>query len=409
PWSKNSPTMFRILLAVGVLGSAFLAYRMQEPLPDYVQDKGIVTYVQSVFKILETLGRIVEALGLTTMEKFRQRAFSAIVPAIKNSSRLHSVEKQFAGSRTIVAWRPESSDGRAVPGSKPGIIYIHGGGWAIGAPEFNVNLISEMVERAGVTVFAISYRLSIEQRFPAAFEDSLAATRAIFDSAADFNVDPQRIGLCGDSAGGQLAASVAQALRRSAPELGDDWRRPKLQLLIYPVTQAASLRTESYLTQQAEPFLKPWQMADFISIYLTGSRAASDWLLKHGHVTAELRAAYQRATGLELQPSMLNEADSQEFAADADLAARVATSATDYRVSPLLGADLEKLDLPPAFILACEFDPLLDDALLYADRLERSGVRVQLTRFSTFHAAVGFPNDGREIRDRLVEILENQL
>ncbi|PAA93543.1 hypothetical protein BOX15_Mlig013450g2, partial [Macrostomum lignano] len=409
PWSKNSPTMFRILLAVGVLGSAFLAYRMQEPLPDYVQDKGIVTYVQSVFKILETLGRIVEALGLTTMETFRQRAFSAIVPAIKNSSRLHSVEKQFAGSRTIVAWRPESADGRAVPGSKPGIIYIHGGGWAIGAPEFNVNLISEMVERARVTVFAISYRLSIEQRFPAAFEDSLAATRAIFDSAADFNVDPQRIGLCGDSAGGQLAASVAQALRRSAPELGDDWRRPKLQLLIYPVMQAASLRTESYLTQQAEPFLKPWQMADFISIYLTGSRAASDWLLKHGHVTAELRAAYQRATGLELQPSMLNEADSQEFAADADLAARVATSATDYRVSPLLGADLEKLDLPPAFILACEFDPLLDDALLYADRLERSEVRVQLTRFSTFHAAVGFPNDGREIRDRLVEILENQL
>uniref|UniRef100_A0A1I8FFC5 Abhydrolase_3 domain-containing protein n=1 Tax=Macrostomum lignano TaxID=282301 RepID=A0A1I8FFC5_9PLAT len=241
-----------------------------------------------------------------------------------------------------------------------------------------------MVERARVTVFCHQLPLVHRAAVSRGLRGQPGRHPGDIRLAADFNVDPQRIGLCGDSAGGQLAPRWPGVA--PAPELGDDWRRPKLQLLIYPVMQAASLRTESYLTQQAEPFLKPWQMADFISIYLTGSRAASDWLLKH------VTAAYQRATGLELQPSMLNEATrrSSQLTRIWPLGSPPPPLTTES--PPVAGRrDLEKLDLPPASSWPASSTPLLDDALLYADRLERSEVRVQLTRFSTFHAARWIP------------------
>jgi acetyl esterase len=118
--------------------------------------------------------------------------------------------------------RPEA----ATPGAL--LVYFHGGGWVIGDLETHDAHCRRLAAFSGARVLAVDYRLAPEHPFPAGHDDALAATRWAFDHAADIGVDPARIGVGGDSAGGNLAACVALDLR------GDPVRRLKLQLLLYP-------------------------------------------------------------------------------------------------------------------------------------------------------------------------------
>jgi acetyl esterase len=114
----------------------------------------------------------------------------------------------------------------ATPGGL--LVYFHGGGWVIGDLETHDAHCRRLAAFSGVRVLAIDYRLAPEHPFPAGHDDALAATRWAFDHAAEIGVDPARIGVGGDSAGGNLAACVALDLR------GDPARRLKFQLLLYP-------------------------------------------------------------------------------------------------------------------------------------------------------------------------------
>jgi acetyl esterase len=108
------------------------------------------------------------------------------------------------------------------------LVYFHGGGFVIGDLETHDGHCRRLAHFSGQRVMAVDYRLAPENPFPAGHDDALAATRWAFDHAAELGADPARIGVGGDSAGGNLAASVA--LDRRA----DGARRLKLQLLLYP-------------------------------------------------------------------------------------------------------------------------------------------------------------------------------
>ncbi len=114
------------------------------------------------------------------------------------------------------------------------LVYFHGGGFVIGDLETHDAHCRRLAHFSGQRVMAVDYRLAPENPFPAGHDDALAATRWAFDHAAELGADPARIGVGGDSAGGNLAASVAQDLR------GDPGRRLKLQLLLYPATWPAA-------------------------------------------------------------------------------------------------------------------------------------------------------------------------
>lgn len=109
------------------------------------------------------------------------------------------------------------------------LVYFHGGGFVLGDLDTHDGHCRRLAVGAGVQVLAVDYRLAPEHPFPAAHDDALAATRWAVDHAAELGVAPERIAVGGDSAGGNLAASVAIAL-------ADDERyRPAFQLLLYPV------------------------------------------------------------------------------------------------------------------------------------------------------------------------------
>ncbi|HEX5777188.1 MAG TPA: alpha/beta hydrolase [Caulobacteraceae bacterium] len=119
---------------------------------------------------------------------------------------------------------------KGVQAPGPGIVYFHGGGFVIGDLDTHDSFLRRLAASSGVRVMAVDYRLAPEHPFPAPHDDALAATRWAFDHAAEIGFDPKKIAIGGDSAGGNLAASISLEMR------DDPQRRLAFQLLLYPAT-----------------------------------------------------------------------------------------------------------------------------------------------------------------------------
>jgi acetyl esterase len=195
------------------------------------------------------------------------------------------------------------------------LIYFHGGGWVIGDLNSHDTLCRTLCAESGHAVIAVDYRLAPEHRFPAAVEDAIAATRWIAANARDLAVDATRLAVGGDSAGGNLAAVVALAVR------GEIALRH--QLLIYPAVDARQRFPSVERHGDVLPLTKP----------------AMAWFFAH-------------------------------YAGGADLS-------TDWRAAPLDAPDHR--GLPPATVLLAEYDVLHDEGHTYADTLAAAGVAVERT------------------------------
>jgi acetyl esterase len=200
----------------------------------------------------------------------------------------------------------------------PLLVYYHGGGWVIGDVDMYDDLSRLIAAAAGCLVLSVDYRLAPEHPFPEPLEDAFAAFEWTAANAESLGADPERIGVGGDSAGGNMAAVVSQM----AVEGGGE--RPAMQLLFYPVTD---------------------------SVEDTRSRK----LFADGFI--------------------LTKADMEKFEA-AYLPPGV--DASHQRISILQCPDLR--GLPPAYVATAGFDPLRDEGEAYALRMRDCGVRVALRR-----------------------------
>ncbi len=208
--------------------------------------------------------------------------------------------------------------GVALPGSPhsgmPCIVYYHGGGWMVGDLEGYDAHCRMLAAVSGCLVVSVGYRLAPEWPFPAAADDSLAAYSWVCEHASELGADPARIGVMGDSAGGNLAAVVSQVASAGAAPV------PAAQCLVYPATDAR-FATSSYRDLGDGFFLTTEEMQYFRRSYLPDE---TDWL--------------------------------------------------DPRASPGLSTDLG--GLPPALVFTAGFDPLRDEGAAYADAMAAAGVAV---------------------------------
>lgn len=225
----------------------------------------------------------------------------------------------FAGPASTVpvrVYRPFHSDDKPLPV----VVYYHGGGWVVGGLNTHDHLCRYLAGTSQAVVIAVDYRLAPEHKFPAAFDDAVAAVRWVAASADELDIDPDRIALAGDSAGANLAAATTLALR------DEGWPLLKLQLLFYPAV-------------------------DF---------------------TADNASLRDNGSGYLLTRTAM-----EQFA-DWYLPSRIARS--DPHASPQLAPDHS--GLPTACILAAEFDPLRDEAERYAQTLKKAGVEVEYTCYA---------------------------
>ena len=123
------------------------------------------------------------------------------------------------------------------------LVWLHGGGWVIGAPDLSLGETDSLAHLANTKVLSLDYRMAPEHPFPAAYDDSIAAVQWVFDHADELGIDPRKVVVGGDSAGGNLAAAVAQHF---ASQL-------RGQLLVYPAVDLT--RVSAAATQYAEGYL----------------------------------------------------------------------------------------------------------------------------------------------------------
>jgi acetyl esterase/lipase len=235
------------------------------------------------------------------------------------SVRTHAVRGHDGNVTTVFEIAPKDLSGTA-----PALIDYHGGGFFFSYAALHLTAAERYAVEGHCRVFFPDYRLSIGHPFPAPFDDSYATLSWVHANAADLGVDPQRVALVGDSAGGALAAGVAQ-------KAVDQNENPVCaQVLIYPVTDHET-KTESALKFTDTPF---WRTASNIamwSVYLRGSE-------------------HKKSGGSEPVPPYAAPLHRESFTG-----------------------------LPPAWVEVAEFDPLRDEGRLYAKALEAAGVPVEIS------------------------------
>jgi len=281
-----------------------------------VQDDRLDPEVRAVLAAMEAQGGPpLESLPPQTARELAGEALKAVSGEPEQVARVE--DRQAPGAGGPIPVRVYTPDGA---GSRPGLVYFHGGGWVLGNIESHDGVCRALARRSGAVVVSVDYRLAPEYKFPAAVDDCHAATVWVAANASSLGIDPGRIAVGGDSAGGTLATVVARKFRdQGGPSLA-------LQVLVYPVANMQSFDTASHR-----------EFAD--GYYLTGP--LMEWFRAH--------YLAQPADGASID------------------------------ASPLFTPDLR--GLPPALVITAECDVLRDEGEAYAKRLQEAGVLVTHTRY----------------------------
>lgn len=258
-----------------------------------------------------------------------------------------------------------------------GLFYIHGGGWCLGSNALNnYELLSRRTaHRLNAVVISTNYRLAPKYHFPAQFEDVYKSLKWFLrqDVLQKYGVDPTRIGISGDSAGGNLATAVNQQL------LGDQDVKVKIkvQALIYPALQALDLDLPSYRENGHFPTLPRWLMIRFWSEYFTTDRTLEKAMSSSQHVPEQSAHLLRFANWSSLLPKRFQQGHvyKNPTFGTSELANKY-PGFLDVRASPLLADDTQLRELPHTYILTCQYDVLRDDGVMYVTRLQNAGVRV---------------------------------
>ncbi|XP_035679666.1 arylacetamide deacetylase-like isoform X2 [Branchiostoma floridae] len=387
------------LTAAGTLGAAVFAGYLYSSLPPDVAEPRKVFIIKGFERTFYFVGWVCEKMG------FSARAPQP--PPQASHPNLEVTDTSFDGVRVRV-YKPQGQE----PGSKmAGLMWFHGGGWVIGSVDGYDALVGHIANQTGAVVVSVEYRLAPEHKFPIPFEDCLTATQHFLQHASEYGVDPTRIGVAGDSAGGNLAAAVALRLKKNDKK---KFLPLKLQALIYPALQAFDFQTPSYVSGHKFFVLLPVEMmTGFWIKYLNNNMSLVDMFANNEHTAALKKSRFASFVERHFLDDSVPRLVPEDVSVD--LPDDMKDLLNPY-YSPLMAEDADLSGLPNTYVTVCGTDVLRDDGIMYARRLEMAGVQVRLARYpSGFHGIMSFSSKpfylevGKQMLQDLTTFLRHHL
>ncbi|XP_001364220.2 arylacetamide deacetylase-like [Monodelphis domestica] len=350
-----------------LIACALLAHSLYTPLPENIEQSWRLMLTCAFLRIQTHLAPLLEMLGFRPLLLLEALA---VPPTSDENVTVAETLFNNVPVRVFVPKQKSSTLRRAV-------FYIHGGGWATGSAAWAPydELGRQMVENLDAVVVSTNYRLSPQYHFPTQFEDVYDALRWFLRKKvlAEYGVDPTRICIAGDSAGGNLAAAVNQKLLDD-PEIKI---KVKIQSLIYPALQGLDMDLPSYRENGHLPFLTKHQMVVFWSRYFTSDEALEEAMAANKHTPVDSSHLFKFVNWSTLLPERFKKGHvyTSPIHGPSDLAKKY-PGFLDVRASPLLADDSTLRRSPLTHILTCQYDVLRDDGLMYLSRLRAAGVQV---------------------------------
>ncbi|XP_077314504.1 arylacetamide deacetylase-like 4 [Lithobates pipiens] len=374
-----------ILLVIGVIYFEF----SNSDIPPGVAGPGKLRTIHCILIGIAVVGRILHNLSICNLLTFtRFIRDKLLVRKLGDDPKLFIKNLQFDGIPVRV-YQPRAPSA----GGRKGVIFFHGGGWMFGSIDSYDGLCRYISKGVESVVVSVGYRLAPEHRYPAAFEDCLNATIHFLQTAQEYGVDASSIIISGDSAGGNLAAAVCQALVERT-----DLPKPLAQVLIYPAVQAVNFHLPSYTQNRAVPILYRERAVFYIINYIDGDLDMMEEVLNGDHVPVELKLKFRKWLGVENIPDefKVRGHDLRVMSSHDEDVYEAHMKALETHLSPLLAEDSVISQQPKTYILTCEFDVLRDDGILYKKRLEDHGVPVTWYHVKDgFHGIISFFDSGK--------------
>nr|AAH19999.1 Arylacetamide deacetylase (esterase) [Mus musculus]AAH54823.1 Arylacetamide deacetylase (esterase) [Mus musculus] len=379
-----------------LISVVLVAYYLYIPLPDAIEEPWKVVWETAFVKIGTDLASFGELLGISHFMETIQllMSFQEVPPTSDEHVTVMETAFDSVPVRIYIPKRKSMTLRR-------GLFYIHGGGWCLGsAAHFSYDTLSRWTaHKLDAVVVSTDYGLAPKHHFPRQFEDVYRSLRWFLqeDVLEKYGVDPRRVGVSGDSAGGNLAAAVTQQLIQDP----DVKIKLKVQALIYPALQALDTNVPSQQEGSHFPVLTRSLMVRFWSEYFTTDRGLEKAMLLNQHVPMESSHLLQFVNWSSLLPERYKKSPvyKNPTPGSSELAQKY-PGFIDVKACPLLANDNILHHLPKTYIITCQYDVLRDDGLMYVKRLQNVGVHVTHHHVEDgFHGTFSFP--GLKLSERM--------
>ncbi|XP_045715974.1 arylacetamide deacetylase-like 3 [Phyllostomus hastatus] len=319
-----------------------------------------------LFQLSVTWGTIFEKLGICSMPQF----VSFIYDLLPSKQDPDVVVKDLRfGTIPVKVYQPRMSSSTL----RRGVLFFHGGGAIIGSLKSYREICCRLSKESDSVVVAVGYRKAPQHKFPTLMTDCLVATVHFLRTLDMYGVDPARVVVCGDSAGGGIAAVMCQKLVHWS-----DLPKIRAQILVYAVVQMVDFQLPSYQQNAKTPLLTTNFAFRCFCYYVDVHPSWKSVIMKRAHLPVEVWEKYRKWLGSENIPERFKKRGYQEVppVAHNEDAYLETQQALDLMNTPLIAEDEVVSQLPEACIVSCEYDLLRDDSLLYKKRLEDLGVPV---------------------------------
>ncbi|KAL4233398.1 Importin subunit alpha-3 [Mactra antiquata] len=355
---------------------ALVAYIARPRFPDSASNHGLKTALGLSMKLTNLISHTGGMMGFSSINITRVLS-NTLARSNEPNDKIKIFTTTMDGVEVLVFQPVDKSDTL-----RPGIVYYHGGGWVLLNPEQYSMYCQEIALQTGSVVVSVDYRMAPEYLYPIPLEDCLTATRYFMNNAEQYGVDKNKIGVKGDSAGGNLAMAVSLKLSKenNIPKL-------KFMSLDYPALQLFDFHLPCYKSYEDGPgFLTKKIMVRYWLLYAFGDMTYFDTLYNNKHLTKEVLASeHADHVNAKLLPENMQGDVSYRTAYnnDASVPKELYDKITDPLFAPLMASDEDLNLLPKAYVFNVEFDVLRDDGFILVNRMKKLGIDVTHSYMST--------------------------